>query len=200
MAYRPRQVTVRAFEVAAELVRTLERERWVILFLNAYARDFNRAAKTAHPARYRELVEMITREALLAAATHIEAAIPQKLGYRAKAKLRPSERKAQAELLAIFREEFYSALAQALGWNAEEAASFRRDLDLYERLSLDEPRPPKQKKLAAVVEGPFVDRVGLLLDPSLLEKARRAAAKFQSQLEAAADEILKRVFSSRYWK
>jgi hypothetical protein len=42
-----------------------------------------------------------------------------------------------------------------------------------------------------------VDRVGLLLDPAMLEKARRAAGKFQSQLDATVDRILRTVFSLR---
>jgi len=39
--------------------------------------------------------------------------------------------------------------------------------------------------------------VALLLDPSLMEQARRAAAKFQVELNAAADRTLRTVFSRR---
>jgi hypothetical protein len=45
--------------------------------------------------------------------------------------------------------------------------------------------------------GPFVDRTALLLDPSLMEQARRAAGKFQIELNAASDRVLRRVFSRR---
>jgi hypothetical protein len=49
----------------------------------------------------------------------------------------------------------------------------------------------------ATASGPFVDRVALLLDPSLMEQARRAAGKFQLELNAAADRVLRKVFSRR---
>ena len=39
--------------------------------------------------------------------------------------------------------------------------------------------------------------VGLLLDPSLMEQARRAAGKFQIELNAAADRVLAKIFSRR---
>ena len=37
----------------------------------------------------------------------------------------------------------------------------------------------------------------MLLDPSLMEQARRAAGKFQAELNAAADRVLRKVFSRR---
>jgi hypothetical protein len=40
-----------------------------------------------------------------------------------------------------------------------------------------------------------VDRTALLLDPSLMEQARRAAGKFQLELNTAADRVLHKVFS-----
>ena len=49
----------------------------------------------------------------------------------------------------------------------------------------------------AAASGPFVDRVALLLDPSLMEQARRAAGKFQLEINAAADRVLRKVFSRR---
>ena len=42
-----------------------------------------------------------------------------------------------------------------------------------------------------------MDRTALLLDPSLMEQARRAAGKFQMELNAAADRVLRGVFSRR---
>jgi hypothetical protein len=197
MTYRPRQVAVRASETAAAIVRSLKRDRPVAAFLQGYAREFNRAAKTAHPVRYRELEEMIGREALLAMLVHLQEVVPRQLGFRAKARLRPAEARAQAELATVFHDEFFHSLQHAMEWDDQEQKEFLRDLQLYQRLSAPEPHLAGRKKLAAAVEGPFVDRVGLLLDPSLFEKARRAAAKFQSQLESTADKILRTVFSRR---
>ena len=50
---------------------------------------------------------------------------------------------------------------------------------------------------SALASGPFVDRVGLLLDPSLMEQSRRAAAKFEAELNTAADQVLRKVFARR---
>jgi hypothetical protein len=97
-------------------------------------------------------------------------------------------------LLDLFREEFFVALGQALRWTDEDAQAFWHDLELYESLSANEPRRPARR---AIASGPFVDRTALLLDPSLMEHARRAAGKFQLQLNAAADRVLRGVFSRR---
>lgn len=86
------------------------------------------------------------------------------------------------------------ALGQALRWNNEDAQEFWRDLELYEMLSSREPSHAARR---AAASGPFVDRVALLLDPSLMEQARRAAGKFQPEIDAAAERVLRKVFSRR---
>ncbi len=194
MAYSPRQVVVRAREAAAETLRAIERGQLVAAFLDDYAREYGRAAKTAHLARYHELLEVIGREALLAMVLHLEKILPPKLGIRQTARKRRSPSAEQEDLLVLFWKEFFVALGEGLEWEQEEFQEFCRDLDLYRRVV---PRAPASKKLAAAVGGPFVDRVGLLLDPSMFEKARRAASKFHLQLEAASDQLLRNVFSSR---
>jgi hypothetical protein len=89
------------------------------------------------------------------------------------------------------------ALGQALEWTDADAREFWRDLELYENLAGPEPRHLTSGTGGAFLSGPFVDRTGLLLDPSLMEQARRAAGKFQNELNAAADRVLRRVFSRR---
>jgi hypothetical protein len=42
-----------------------------------------------------------------------------------------------------------------------------------------------------------VDRVGFLLDPSLMDQARREAAKFQLELNSIADQVLRKSFAPR---
>jgi hypothetical protein len=197
MVYSPRQVVVRAQEAAIELLRTLHRERLVEGFLHSYAKEFGRPGRAAHPARHGDLLEIIRREALLAMVARIHMMLPGRLGFGARGRLRPAQERARQQTLELFREEFFASLGRALEWEGEEFESFRHDLSLYERLSTAEGRPPKTRKLAATVAGPFVDRVGLVLDPAMLEKARGAAARFQSQLDAAADRTLRSVFSSR---
>jgi hypothetical protein len=101
--------------------------------------------------------------------------------------------------LDLFREEFFVALGQWLEWSDEDAEEFWRDLELYEQLSRPARRrsPGGGRAAKAVASGPFVDRVGLLLDPSLMDQARREAGKFQIDLNAAADRVLQKVFSRR---
>ena len=195
MAYRPRQVVVRAQETAAELLRALERDRLVEAFLAGYAKD--RPGRAAHSARYKELLATIGREALLAMVARMDAGLPRRLGLRRRAPLRPAEAKAETALLNLFREEFLVSLGHALDWGDQDLEGFLYDLNLYERLTKVESRPAKPRRFTSSVEGPFVDRVGLMLDPAMLEKARRVAGRFQSQLEATADRILRTVFSRR---
>ena len=195
MVYRPRQVVVRAQETAAELLRALEHDRLVEGFLAGYAKE--RPGRAAHSARYKELLAMIRREALLAMVARMDAGLPRRLGLHKRARLRPAEERAQAALLNLFREEFLLSLGQALDWGDQDLEDFLHDLDLYERLTKLELRPVSTRRFASSVAGPFVDRVGLMLDPAMLEKARRAAGKFQSQLEAASDGIVRTVFSRR---
>jgi hypothetical protein len=100
-------------------------------------------------------------------------------------------------LLDLFREEFFVALGQALNWSDEDAQEFWHDLELYETLTQKEPRRQAGRTTRAVASGPFVDRTALLLDPSLMEQARRAAGKFQLELNTAADRVLHKVFARR---
>ena len=147
-----------------------------------------------------------------------EAALPTRLKVRVtvretKRRLKPKKGKKSAKatrskkksarkpgmdlaipLLDLFREEFFVALGQALRWTDDDAQAFWHDLELYESLAANEPRRPARR---AIASGPFVDRTARLLDPSLMEQARRAAGKFQVELNASADRVLRGVFSRR---
>jgi hypothetical protein len=193
MSYRPREIAIRAREAAAFVLRTLERERLVERFLHSYATEFNRPGRTAQPARFRELLETIGREALLAMVTWVDHEAPRRLGVRRG----PRQRGQPDTSLHLFREEFLAGLRQALSWTPGELEMFRHDLDLYKRLDAGESRPPRARRASNVVGGPFVDRCGIILDPAMLDKARRAAGKFETQLRAITEEILKKVFSRR---
>ena len=104
---------------------------------------------------------------------------------------------ADQAMLNLFREEFFVAIGQALRWSESEFAEFARDYDLYQAITARQRATPAPRGSKAVASGPFVDRCGLLLDPSLLEQARRAAGRFQEKLNAVTEDALKRVFSSR---
>jgi hypothetical protein len=104
-------------------------------------------------------------------------------------------------LLDLFREEFFVALGQALEWNDDDARHFWRDLELYETLSAIAAQKTVRKTAArgmpVAASGPFVDRVGFLLDPSLMDQARREAGNFQEELHGLADQILRKTFAPR---
>jgi hypothetical protein len=217
MPFRPRELVVRAREAAAVLLATLDRNEMVARFLDIYAAEHRRPGRADQPAFYREQLQTIRREAILAAVLRIEAALPARLKVsftvrgarrtqrvkkgRKLARANPKKRRAGLELaipfLDLFREEFFVALGQTLDWSDADAQEFWRDLELYEKLSALQQRRPSGHAPRAMASGPFVDRVALLLDPSLMEQARRAAGKFQLEINAAADRVLRKVFSRR---
>jgi hypothetical protein len=221
MPYRPRELVIRAREAATLLLATLDRNEMVQRFLDMYAAENRRPGRADQPAHYREQLETIRREAILAMVLRTESALPTKLRVRlvvrsmktrkgSRAKLKKGKKGSRASakkkksrssgidlaipLLDLFREEFFVAIGQALRWTDEDAQSFWHDLELYEALSAHEPRRQARRPIAS---GPFVDRTALLLDPSLMEQARRAAGKFQVELDAAADRVLRATFSRR---
>jgi len=216
MPYRPRELVVRAREAAALLLATLDHNEMVPRFLDVYAAEHRRPSRADQPAHYREQLERIRRESILAGVMRIEAALPARLkvivavrGAKRPAKkmkkgrkaARPRSRKVAAMELAIpfldlFREEFFVALGQALNWSDEDAREFWRDLDIY-RMLTTRASSQSARRAGGVASGPFVVRVALLLDPSLMEQARRASGKFQLELNAAADRVLRKVFSRR---
>ena len=70
---------------------------------------------------------------------------------------------------------------------------FRRDLALYSEFSARQGMAAKAaaKGKAKEEEAPFVARVALLLDPSMLEQARRAARKFHGDVGIQARKLLR---------
>jgi hypothetical protein len=215
MPYRPRELVVRAREAAAVLLASLDHSEMVARFLDMYAAEHRRPGRADQPSFYREQLQMIRRESIVASVLRIEAALPSRLkvsvtvrgGRRPPKKktrgrkaarptrpARPSGMDMAIPFLDLFREEFFVALGQALAWSDQDAQEFWHDLELYEMLAAREPARPARRALAS---GPFVDRVAILLDPSLMEQARRAAAKFQLEINASADRVLRKVFSRR---
>ena len=160
MPYRPRELVVRAREAAAMLLATLDRNEMVARFLDMYAAEHRRPGRADQPAFYREQLQTIRRESILATVLRIEAALPARLkvsvtvrGGRRPRKMKRKGRKAARPkmvqrtsgldlaipFLDLFREEFFVALGQSLGWSDEDAQEFWHDLELYEMLAAREP-------------------------------------------------------------
>ena len=79
MPYRPRELVVRAREAASVLLATLDRNEMVARFLDMYAAEHRRPGRADQPTFYREQLQMIRRESILAAVMRIEAALPARL-------------------------------------------------------------------------------------------------------------------------
>lgn len=216
MPYRPRELAIRAREAAAILLSTLDREELVPRFLDMYAAEHRRPGRADQPGLYRDQLETIRREAILAMVLRTEGLLPKRLRVRVmvrsnrkRKQARKGKRKHLAKrpkrtsldlaipLLDLFREEFFVALGQALHWSNEDAQEFWRDLDMYESLSGSDQHHRRTRRSEPASSGPFVDRVALLLDPSLMDQARRAAGRFQMELNSTADRVLRKVFSTR---
>ena len=216
MPYRPRELAIRAREAAALLLCALDRDEMVPRFLDMYAAEHRRPGRADQPGLYREQLGTIRREAILAMVLRTQGVLPKRLNVRVhvratkkrkhanegkKKKLTRKSHGASLDLaiplLDLFREEFFVALGQAMNWSNADAQEFWRDLDVYESLTDADKKRQRMHRTQNTPSGPFMDRVALLLDPSLMEQARRAAGKFQLELNAAADRVLRKVFSAR---
>lgn len=180
-----------ASALAAELLATLERERLIPRFVDSYVVEHGRYGLQVHPTQYRELLELLKREALLAMTACALAQAPSLLRAGSK-KQRARETR---RLAAVFRRTYLTSLTRLNRWTAGDALEFQGDLAIYERLLAPTPKGGKRKKLFQAAEGPFVDRCAFLLDPSLLEKARPAAGRVLVDLERAATDITSRVLT-----
>ena len=74
---------------------------------------------------------------------------------------------------------------------------FLRDLEIYSQLAAPPDKSAGSRRAASKAEGAFVDRCALLLDPSMFENARRAALRFQGEVERATDKILTAILRRR---
>ena len=165
------------------LLATLDRNEMVPRFLDMYAAEFRRPGRADQPAFYREQLQTIRREAILAMVLRIESSLPKKLSVnvtvraakrvkrrkgKKRAKTRPAARPAmelKIPFLDLFREEFFVALGQWLEWSDADAQEFWRDLECYERLNAPARVAGSARSAKGNVSGPFVDRVGHAAGP-----------------------------------
>jgi hypothetical protein len=180
------QLKEAARSVALHLSATLGGGGLAARFILEYAERNRRAAITSDLKRYSELVAMIHRECLLAMVARVEAELPRMLhagGSPARALASGAD-----PLLRRFRVEFYEHLGELMSWRREQLDRFWHDLDLYMQCLRVRSAAPARKKADL---GPFADRCGFMLDPSMLNRARRAAARFHGELDATTRKILR---------
>jgi hypothetical protein len=176
--------------LANNMLSTMERDREVARFVAAYVDQYDRRGILGGPARERELAETIGREILLAMIVEVRDVLPNFFGKKLQSKLKGEE----TEAIDLFSRELLAALARAQNWNADDRRQFRRDLSLYSDFSSrrDTRANSRKKVKLPEEESPFIARVALLLDPSMLEQARGATRKFHTGVGLLARKLLRR--------
>jgi hypothetical protein len=176
--------------LANNMLTSITRDGVVDRFVAAYVAAEDRRGILGGPARDRELMETVGREILLAMIVEVQDVLPGFFGRKPRSKLKSEEK----EALEAFSREMLAALERAQNWNAEDGRQFRRDLALYSDFKARQPKGTNARKKgkSQEEEAPFVARVALLLDPSLLDEARRAARKFHGNVGLLARKLLRR--------
>jgi len=176
--------------LANNMLSLIVHDRIVDRFVTDYVAEHDRRGILGGPARERELAETIGREILLAMIVEVREVLPAFFGKKTKSKLKSEEK----EAIDAFLREFLAALARAQNWNGEDRKQFRRDLALYSDFNTRRERVSRIRKKGKPPEEepPFLARVALLLDPSMLEQARRASRKFHGGVGLLARKILRK--------
>jgi len=181
--------------LANNMFAALGRGRLVAEFVAGYVAEYDRRGILGGPARDRELSETIGREAMLAMIHEIPQSLPRFFGKTQQARLKEEERQA----MDAFFLELMAALARVWQCNGEERLQFGKDLNLYSEFAKRSAQTAKEHKRGKRREEdpPFVGRVALLLDPSMLDQARRAARKFHGELRVLARKTLTQTLHAR---
>ena len=176
--------------LANNMLVALVHDRMVDRFVAAYVAQHDRRGILGGPSRDREMAETMGREILLAMIVEVREVLPAFFGRKQKSKLKSEEKEA---IDAFFR-ELLAALTRAQNWNGEDRRQFRRDLALYSdfKARREMAANARKKGKSTEDEAPFIARVALLLDPSMLEEARRSARKFHGDVERLARKLLRR--------
>jgi hypothetical protein len=178
-------------ELAKKLLHVLKTERIAATFIENYAKQFERPEASAHPQRRRELEVMLDREILLAMTSHLARTVETNAPRAPR-----RARLASIQDPAKFLRELVAALAKESGWTAGDAMEFRGDLEIYRRLTALATSRSTSSRSRIVPAGPFVDRCAILLDPSMIENASRAAGKLLLQLESHTENLFNEAVQS----
>ncbi len=175
--------------LANNMLAALERGRVVAQFVAAYVDAYDRRGILGGPSRDRELAETIGREVVLAMVVEVPKGLPRFFGKTPRGKFTDEEK----QVMDAFFRELLAALGRAWNWQPQDRRQFHRDFELYSEFGERQAAEEKKRKRGKSPreEPPFVGRVALLLDPSMLEQARRAARKFHGEVELLARKLLR---------
>ena len=180
--------------LANNMLAALDRGHVVADFVAGYIQEYDRHGIQGGAGRDRELAETIGREVILAMILEVEHALPGFFGKKLQSKLKEEEK----DSIQAFFQEWAASLSRAWNWNKEDRNHFRRDLALYSEFGARTNARQRAAKRGKIPQedSPFVGRVALLLDPSMLDQARRASRKFHAQAERLAQKLLKQTLQS----
>ena len=181
----------RSAKLAAEIVTALQRERLVPRFADSYVVEHGRYALQTHPTRYRELLALLSREALLAMTVR---ALEEASSVRQD---KVSAKRRDIGSRQTFRRYFFTALARQQKWSAGDALDFQAEVRMYEELLARRPGARRARKPFEAADHPFVDRCAILLDPSFIEQARIAASRALRELESLAATLTAQILENR---
>jgi hypothetical protein len=185
MSAAKQATTDAAVELAAQLPEALQRERIVPRFVDSYVVEHGRHGLQVHAALYRDLLELLQRETLIAASVHAMEMITRDCQPTAKSKPRPMAKKDAT----AYRRKYLGALARHQKWTMGEALDFQRDFQIYEEL-IARSASGRRRKPYEAANHPYVDRCAFLLDSSFLEKARVAASRALTTLEELTEQVV----------
>jgi hypothetical protein len=179
--------------LANHMLAMLVHDRTVSTYVAAYVSQYDRKGILGGPARDRELTETIGREILLALIVEVENLMPSFFGKKQRKKLRVEENQA----VELFLGELRAALERAQRWSEDDRKQFYRDLAMYKDFQARKALAPSsgKKRKTQEDEPPFVARVAILLDPSMLEQARRATRKFYGTVGVLAKKLLRQTLN-----
>lgn len=175
----------RAAALAQRLSESLIRERIVPRFVDSYVVEHGRYGLQVHPGLYRDLLTLLQREALLAMSARALDLVTHGQPAREGRKVEPMKRKEAAH----FRQKYLSALTRQQHWNAGDTLDFQSDLQMYEEILARSAPPRRARKPFEAASHPFVDRCAFVLDSSFLEKARLAASRALTDIEALTAQV-----------
>jgi hypothetical protein len=191
MALKRRQLARLARQTANTLAGMLDHSGLVSRFAEGYIGVAKRPELKFHAEQYGEMLAALRREALLFLLLHAETVLPR---YLPRPKRGAHRSLSATQAVPVFRENLLEELARTCRWNPSEVFEFRRDLAIYESLTARRAAAPRTKLRPSEAGGPFADRCALLLDPSMLERARAAANRFRGQLVRLATRALRETF------
>jgi hypothetical protein len=175
------------------LSEALLRERTIPRFVDSYVVEHGRHSLQVHAVLYRDLLNLLQREALLTVTVRALEIVTRGLFADDDRKAKPMTR----QEASAFRQKFLAGLTRHHRWNVSDALDFQSDLKMYEDLIARAASSRRPRKRFEAANHPFVDRCAFVLDSSFLERARLAASRTLAGLETLAAQVAAEVLRSR---